>query len=233
MAKTKTIENLFVYLAIYSPFIPIICFLIYWKKSKLHTDIWVIFWYCLLIDFTINYIMGFVLHTALKTILYAAFTFFEYLLFVVFLYLNLKKAKAKNALLITSLCFFIFIVIYFLTVKLKGIDSVPIGVETILILIFSFYFLFEQMNDTTNLFIYSKYGFWIIMGMLIYLAGSFFIYIFSAQLLAEHKNNEVAKYWMFTNVFSILKNLLFSIGIILNGRQIPVKNNHFTMYNLN
>ena len=74
------------------------------------------------------------------------------------------------------------------------------------------------MNDTTNLFIYSKYQFWIILGMMIYLAGSFFIYIFANQLAPK----DVAKYWFFTNIFYIIKNIFFSIAIILNAKQ-PVK----------
>ena len=87
----------------------------------------------------------------------------------------------------------------------------PIGFETILILIFSFYYLYEQMNDNQNLFIYSNYSFWVILGFMIYLAGSFFIYIFANQ------TQEAIKYWYFTNIFSILKDLFFIIALLLNA----------------
>ncbi|MGZ4036474.1 MAG: hypothetical protein ACXVPQ_01525 [Bacteroidia bacterium] len=94
-----------------------------------------------------------------------------------------------------------------------AIDSVPIGIETILILIFSFYYFYEQMQDTTNLFIYTRYPFWIVLGMVLYLSGSFFIYIYSSQLSQE----EIRKYWIFTNIFSILKNIFFAIAIVVNA----------------
>lgn len=71
------------------------------------------------------------------------------------------------------------------------------------------------MQDTTNLFIYSRYSFWIVLGIMLYLAGSFFIYIYSSQLPTK----EIAKYWIFTNIFSILKNVFFAIAIFVNASQ--------------
>jgi uncharacterized membrane protein YedE/YeeE len=65
------------------------------------------------------------------------------------------------------------------------------------------------MNNTDNLFIYNKYEFWVIIGFLIYLAGSFFIYIYANQLDPKFIYN----YWFLTNIFYIIKNVLFAIGI--------------------
>jgi hypothetical protein len=97
----------------------------------------------------------------------------------------------------------------------KGIDSIPIGVETIIILIFSFYYLYERMNDTTTLFIYNTYQFWIVLAIVLYLAGSFFIYIFASYL---RNNDEISKYWIITNIFSILKNIFFAIAVYINAK---------------
>ncbi|MGV3530503.1 MAG: hypothetical protein ACO1OO_16485 [Flavisolibacter sp.] len=66
------------------------------------------------------------------------------------------------------------------------------------------------------------------------MAGSFFIYIFSNQLLSEGKSDEVAKYWVFTNIFSILKNIFFVIAIILNAKEAdPKKTTGYVNYKLN
>jgi hypothetical protein len=108
-----------------------------------------------------------------------------------------------------SLIFIVFITIYYFTAKANTIDSIPIGFETILILIYSFYYLYEETNDPTNLFIYSAYPFWAILGFMIYLSGSFFIYIFANQ------TQEALKYWYFTNIFSTLKDIFIIIGILL------------------
>ncbi|HEX2533784.1 MAG TPA: hypothetical protein VHK69_08615, partial [Chitinophagaceae bacterium] len=66
-------------------------------------------------------------------------------------------------------------------------------------------------NDTSTLFIYSKFTFWIVLGIIMYLAGSFFIYIFAAQ------RPETRDYWYLTNVFSIFKSILFTIAFIIHG----------------
>jgi len=92
--------------------------------------------------------------------------------------------------------------------------TIVIGVETILILIFAFYCLYEQTNDTSTLFIYTRSAFWIILGIVLYLAGSFFIYIFSSNLSEDERN----KLWVITNGFSILKNIFFCIAIYINTK---------------
>jgi len=70
------------------------------------------------------------------------------------------------------------------------------------------------MNDTTTLFIYNTYQFWVILGMVLYLAGSFFIYIFASHL----RNYDIYKYWFVTNIFSIIKSILFCIAIYVNAK---------------
>ncbi len=97
----------------------------------------------------------------------------------------------------------------------KNIDSVPIGIETILILIYSFYYFYEQINDTSNLFIYITYQFWIVIGIMIYLAGSFFIYIFANHVDRQTLN----QYWFLTNVFYVIKNILFVVAILIHVKQ--------------
>jgi hypothetical protein len=54
---------------------------------------------------------------------------------------------------------------------------------------------------------------------MIYLSGTFFIYIFANQI----PKDEVALYWSFTYIFLGIMNILFSIGILLLGLK-PKKN---------
>ncbi|MBA2498774.1 MAG: hypothetical protein H0V30_03520 [Chitinophagaceae bacterium] len=106
-----------------------------------------------------------------------------------------------------------------MTVEIKTIDTIPIGIETIIILTFSFYFLYERMNEPTTDLIYNDYRFWIVLGMIIYLAGSFFIYIFSDQV----DRNLFNKYLSLTYIFYALKNILFTLGILIYVRSEPIK----------
>lgn len=155
--------------------------------------------------------------------LFASFTFFEYTLFAYFLFIVITGAFFRKAIIVISCLYIVFLLIYYITAPVKGIDSIPIGIETILLLIFSFYFLYEQMNNTETLFIYHKYSFWIVLGIMMYLSGSFFIYIFA------NKRHEAVEYWYFTNVFSILKNIFFSISIWAHLKGL--KENNFKRIN--
>lgn len=126
--------------------------------------------------------------------------------------------------------FSLFIVSYNALVKVKGIDSIPIGVEAILILIFSFYYLYEKMQDTATLFIFTQYSFWIVLGMMLYLSGSFFIYIYASQL----PEAQIGRYWIFTNIFGILKNIFFMLGIFLSAKhtlkkKLPQSKNFYVL----
>jgi hypothetical protein len=225
LAKTKTIENLFNYLASYSAFLPVIFFLLFRKKCRKERVLWIILIYSIynyLTDIGLLYLN----HNPSRIFLYSSFTFFEYSLFASIFYLVIKKNSFKKFIIAASILFSIFIISYNLYVKIKFLDSIPIGVEAILILIFSFYYLYEQMQDAENLFVYSRYLFWIVLGMMLYLAGSFFIYIYTSQL----PPSQIAHYWIFTNIFSILKNVFFSLGIIVYKSQATKQN--IRQYNL-
>ncbi|RPD48970.1 hypothetical protein [Paracnuella aquatica] len=146
-----------------------------------------------------------------KNVFYSSVTLQEYLLFALFLYYSIKTKNAKKAILVLSLLFIAFLAVYTFTAKFVRIDSIPIGVETILILIFSFYYLYEEMNNTSVLFLYNKYQFWVVIAFMIYLSGCFFMYIFANQLPQQMVN----EYWFIIDIFLILKNVLFSIAILV------------------
>jgi hypothetical protein len=78
-------------------------------------------------------------------------------------------------------------------------------------LIYSAYFLYELLNNQHHLFINEDYRFWMVLAIMIYLSGSFFIYLLANQI----PNAQLKRYWMFTDVFYTLKNLFFLIGIIV------------------
>ncbi len=84
------------------------------------------------------------------------------------------------------------------------------------------------MNDLENSFIYSKYHFWLVIGIMLYLAGSFFIYVFANQVDDETLYN----FWYLTNVFYVLKNILFGIAVIILFKQSKVSSpkSHKNMY---
>lgn len=190
---------------------PVLLFLIFFHKLRHIKSIWAIVLSCLLSIIIIKVLEAKILGPELKHYFYILFTFFEYSFFAYFLSQNLRNKYAIKSLLAVSILFILFLFIYTIFIPFRRVDSITIGVETIAILGFSFYFLFEKTKSPELELISTDFRFWIIMGMVLYLAGSFFIYIFAEQVTLETWH----KYRWLTWVFYILKALFFTIGILL------------------
>lgn len=208
------------YTAALSDSLPLILFFLFFSRSKSNVSLWIIILYTL-ISITIFQASAFLPYN-LTHFLVSFNTLAEYLLFALILYFNIRNEKIRKLLILISILYFLFSIYYALTVKIKTIDTIPIGIETIIILCFAFYFLYERMNEPAIDFIYTDFRFWIMLGMIIYLAGSFFIYIFSDQV----DRNLFNKYLSLTYVFYALKNILFALGIYMYTRKEPQKVEH-------
>jgi len=98
------------------------------------------------------------------------------------------------------------------------LDSVPIGIETILIFIYIACFFYDSFQKSTSTYVYNHYCFWISVGILIYLGGSFFFYI-----LIDHLNEEqLSTFGTMTYVADVLKNSLFAIALFIFSKY-PIK----------
>lgn len=223
---------IFFYLDTCFSLLPVIAFCIYWTKSKYENGLVLIVLYSLLF-FAINVLLN---SWSQLPLLYDFFTLIEFLVFCGFLFLQLKNKTYKKLLSILCTLFTLFYIGF--TIYAKGsdasalpenevaIDSIPIGIETIIILPFAFYFLYERTSDATTLFIYKTYEFWIVLGIVLYLAGSFFIYLFANYMSPE----EVYKYWVVTNMFSILRSCFFVLAIVHHAK--PTKNSLVSDYEM-
>lgn len=205
----KTIENLFVFLHYATDILIILLFFLFISKIKKERVLFFIFLYAS-IDLVLNS-LNYLFKIDVGLYVWSTFTFFEYIVFTFVIWVNLKKRKIRNLILILSILFILFTILYNIATDFKSYDSIPIGIETILILIFSFYYLYEQMNDTSNFFIYTKYEFWLVIGFMIYLAGSFFVFIFASRI----GKNLLTQYWFLTNVFYSIMNILFFISFLI------------------
>jgi hypothetical protein len=204
LGKIPTIENLFFNILIYSFVIAPLLFSIKYSKLKFKKTFWVIVIYSL-IFFTV---LKFDEKIEKRQLYFALYTFVEYILFALIFYFNIKSLKFRKVILLLSLFFIAFQILYFITVKTKkGIDTIPISVETILMFIFSFYFFYEQLKESTTP-IYEHYFFWIAIGVVIYLSGSFFMYILGNDL----PRKQLVQYWFINYIFDTIKNLFFVIS---------------------
>jgi hypothetical protein len=221
----KAIEDLFFYLLFLTDILIIVFFFIFFKKNRTEKGLWAITIYCF-IDLVVNLLGEAGLTYSVMATLYALFTFIEYSTFAYFLWLHIKNPLFRKLIIIISIVFSIFLAIYNKFYGIRSLDSVPIGIETILILIFIFYYLFEQANDKTNLFIYSHYQFWAVTGFMIYLAGSFFIYILANQINREL----LERYWFLTNALYVVKNLFIGVAFFINIKKKRLNPRKFRPY---
>ncbi|HVZ57073.1 MAG TPA: hypothetical protein VG870_10480 [Chitinophagaceae bacterium] len=91
--------------------------------------------------------------------------------------------------------------------------------ETILVYIYIFYFLYEFFVTTNNDYVYNNHCFWFAIGIMIYLGSSFFLYI-----LANNISQEVHdRYWFITYIAEIIKNILFSAAIVVHAKRFKTK----------
>ena len=202
----------------YSYLLPIICFLFLGKKQmKINTLLIVaysivFFLLLIFIDELNSWINQ---HTGFKGFYLSFYTFLEYIFFTSFIYINISSKTLKKAFIYLSVGFVIFQVIYYLNFTIKNLDSVPIGVETILLFGYVIFFFYEQFRKPSNISIYNHYCFWICVGILIYLGGSFFFYIMAGQM----PKTEIKEHWYLTYIGEIIKNIFFSFSILLFARQ--------------
>lgn len=193
-------------------------FLLFFAKTKNEKALWAIAIYSF-VSVILLFVTTFIASKS-RHYLYNLFVLQEYIAFAVFIWYNITKKMFKLLLVVLSIAFALFLIIYTTISEVKLLDSVSIGIESIIILIFCFYSLYELTNEPKLTVFYSDFRFWILLGMIIYLAGSFFVYIFAEQLKPE----EWVKYRFLTWVFYSIKAVLFTIGTYVYSRQKRLEN---------
>lgn len=215
MDKIQIIEELFYYIVAFSYLIlpSILFFLKNKKKESFPITLLVYGLICFIFLFFYKYYENDITRTT-KQYLFSVYTFFEYAAFAFIFWLSIRSKKLKRLIVIFSVSFFVFLIIYITTSKIQRLDSVPIGIETILILIYVFFFFYEFSRNMTSTYIYNHYCFWIAVGVLIYLGGSLFFYLSINQLSTE----EVNLFGNFTFLAEVIKNILFALSLFMYAR---------------
>ena len=213
MDKIQDIENLFEFTYQYSFLIPLLILVFFYKKLKTEWVVWVIVAYCLLFFF-LNFYFDLVPKN-LRKLYYIFFTSFEFTSFAGLLFLLVKQKTFRQTILSLSAAFLVFQILYSVSEKFKILDSVPIGVESIVIFIFIFILFYEQFKNSRTQAIYNSSWFWIATGIMLYLSGSFFFNI----LINNIDPKLGSEYWYFTYIFETLKNIFFSIALLFLLRQ--------------
>ncbi|MEO8764528.1 MAG: hypothetical protein ABI416_09590 [Ginsengibacter sp.] len=195
-----------------------------YKTNTKEKSLRVVFYYILYS--ILNEVLGYYFHEirSLKDalVLYAIFTVVEFSSFCLFYYYAVAEGKMKKAVLPIGTVFLLFACVDFFSFnKMTSIDSIAIGVETILVILMSIYYLAVQIKGDTNLFVYSTSNFWIVITFLIYLSGNFFLYIMASSMSDDKYYRDM--YTIINSVFIVLKNILLSVAMLMKSSETANK----------
>jgi len=209
--KIQIIEKLFLHIVCYSYLlIPLSFFLSknrFKERIPFFIAIYGVLFFCLLMaygDVPKNY----------KKAYQFIYTYTEYLFLTFLIWPTITAKKFKRVVVILSISFLAFQIFYFFNTNNTRLDSVPIGIETILMLVYIVYFFLQFSKNTGATYIYDHYLFWLSVGILVYLGGSFFFFI----LINHLSNEQINTFGNITYLTEVFKNILFAIGIFVYSK---------------
>lgn len=221
------VDLLFIILLIVQS-LPLICFVLFYKHNKNLFSI-LIFCYCLysiINDLIRRYTLptiSFQNFPKIDFIFLSIYTIIEYTLLSVYIYNLLRNKLLKNVLLILSALFLAVAIgnlVYSYQLKSSEIDSIPLAISSLILISGSLIYFFETIQNPEITFIYSKPSFWVIVGIMIYFSGTFFLFL-QYENLSEHDKET---FWIINMICFILKNIFFSISFILKPENQQISN---------
>lgn len=214
--KSYTIKTLISNIFLYSYVLPLVVILalLLLQKIKRTTLITTLLMY-LVILFFLNFFYTEISGLMKVKTYYFTYTFVEYTLFSVLLFHIIREKLFGKIIIRCSILFTVFMIISYSLTTMKRIDAVPIGVSTILLFVFIFYYFFKSLKETENPHLYNTPAFWFIIGIMLYLGSTFFF-----NILANNINTHfLTTYWHFTFLGDIIKNIFFAAGVLLYLKQ--------------
>jgi len=129
-----------------------------------------------------------------------------------YFYLIIHSPVLKRIILAVSCIALVIITVILIRSEKKGFDSFPASLESVTFILYSIIYFFEQINRPQQIFIYSSPNFWIVLGIMVYMSGTLFLFIIANNL----SENELNKYWIINNISNLITNLSFSIAFFQN-----------------
>jgi hypothetical protein len=171
----------------------------------------VIFLYAL-----ISLASDFLLSSALRSygsVIISSFAICEYIVFSTLFYFCISNKNFKKFILFIS---FIDLAIELVLVftHVVNFDFWVALITATLILVYSIFFFYEQLNSSEIIIIYKSYKFWIVIGCIIYLSGTLFLFLYTSDL----KDKQTNGLWAINIVFEIVKNACFSIALVIAAK---------------
>jgi hypothetical protein len=183
--------------------------LIYFYKSKQRFFSLIAFYsfYCIFSDLVLSKLSLKYLESELYS--FRLFTIVEYSIITFFIFQLIESDLFKKLIKIGSTIFIIVSILDIYTSSFTSFDSLPSGLESILILSYCLFFVYEKMTSTDFSF---NGTIWITIGFILFFSGTFFLFILSQNNFKD--SSFILTYGYIVAIFNIIKNLFITIGII-------------------
>jgi hypothetical protein len=128
-------------------------------------------------------------------------------------YLILKNEVAKKALIILAVIFLVVSVFDLSQSRAESFDSLPAVIECLILIGYSILYFYEELKDTTSLFLYTTSTFWVVVGIILFFSGSFFIFIYAQN--NSHLPGFSTTFQVIMGISALIENILFLIAFII------------------
>lgn len=131
-------------------------------------------------------------------------------------YYFLAGSWTKRIVVIVIPAFVLFCLINALFIQdIDEVNSIPRGLESPMLIIGSLTLYNQMLKRLETIILERDPVFWMNSGILLYFAGTFFLSIFSSQILKL----ENAQYWIIHSILNIMFNIFMSMGMWLSIRK--------------
>lgn len=212
--------------SIFSPIIPILLFIVLKHNQKVKVK-WVIF-YLLCVGLTVDvFSYRLSLNGTNTQWLINTFTIIEFSLLSYFFFLLFAEKKLQQLVKVIYILFTAgWCVRNIVLGKLAAFDVILQTIEFIILLCFCIIYLFQQVQQTETVVIYSTFEFWLIASMLMYCAATFFSFLGLMFYSSSADNLEIKA----IEYISRLSNIIRVVFVIIAFTMKPIQEDKNIQY---
>src|SRR5688572_6554574 len=135
------------------------------------------------------------------------------------LYFILLHKKPEGFFIAMASIYLLFALVNIFFIQKTTPNSYSYLFHSAILLMYCLLYFYILMHDLPSLYVHHLPMFWFNSALLIFHAGTFFLFSFTAYIVNVLKNNMLI-YWSFHNILSIIEHLIFLVGLYYNLRTL-------------
>lgn len=198
-------------IAVFTEILPVILYL-FLRKRILVKSLWIIIVLIAIGSVTDSYSLYLFYNKKSNFLFFNVYLLIETITLYYFFSLVIHSSVFKKVLLLLSIFFTVFWVFSLIKFSNQSFFYYCINFENISILAIAVFYYYEQIIIINSAFIYAESVFWIVTAYFIYIAGTFFLYLYIPAFdSAEQKDY----YDILNAIFTIIRTMLLCVAILL------------------